>query len=47
MFGFIKKVSIVAMTYFSFNPLNVNCLECVSTNNQKCKIRKKININNN
>ena len=36
------------MTFFSFNPLNVNSLECVSINNQKCKTRTKIiNINNN
>ena len=28
--------------------MNVNCLECVSTNNQECKIRTKvIDINNN
>ena len=36
------------MTFFSFNPLNVNSLECVSMNNQECKIRTKIiDINNN
>ena len=34
MFGFIKKVFVVGMTFFSFNPLNVNFLECVSMNNQ-------------
>ena len=48
MFGFIKKVFSVAMTFFSFNPLSVNSLECVSVNNQECKIRAKvIDINNN
>ena len=37
-----------AMTFFSFNPLSVNSLECVSMNNQKCKTGTKIvNINNN
>ena len=47
MFRFIKKVFIVAMTVFSFNPLTVNSLECVSMSNQECKIRTKIiNINN-
>ena len=47
MFGFIKKVYVVAMT-FCFNPLNVNSLECASMNNQECKTRTKvININNN
>ena len=48
MLGFIKKVFVVAMTFFSFNPLDVNSLECVSMNNQECKTRTKIiNINNN
>ena len=48
MFGFIKKVFVVAMTFFNFNPSNVNSLECVSVNNQECKTRTKIiNINNN
>ena len=47
MFRFIKKVFFVAMTFFSFNPLNVNSLECVSMNNQECKIRTKIiDVNN-
>ena len=35
------------MTFFNFNPSNVNSLECVSMNNQECKARAKININNN
>ena len=36
------------MTFFSFNPLNVNSLVCVSMNNQECKIKTKIiDINNN
>ena len=39
MFGLIKKVFVIAMAFFSFDPLNVNPLECVSTNNQECKIR--------
>ena len=48
MFGFIKKVFVVAMTFFSFNVLNVNSLECVSMNNQECKIKSDIiNTNNN
>ena len=45
MFGFIKKVFVVAMTFFSFNVFNVNSLECVSMKNQECKLRPKI-INN-
>ena len=36
------------MTFFSYNVLNVNYLECVSMNNQECKIRLKIiNVNTN
>ena len=30
------------MTFFSFNPLNVNSLECFSMNSQKCKIGTNI-----
>ena len=48
MFGFIEKVFVVAVTFFNFNPSDVNTLECVSMNNQECKTRTKIiNINNN
>ena len=48
MFGFIKKLFMIAMTFFSFNVLSVNSLECVSMNNQECKIRSEIiNTNNN
>ena len=42
VFGFIKKVFVVAMTVFGFNLLNINSLECVSMNNQECKLRTKI-----
>ena len=38
----------VTMIFFSFNPSNVNSLECVSVNNQECKTRTTIiNISNN
>ena len=48
MFGFIKKVFFKVMTFFSFNVLNVNSIECVSMNNQECKIRSEIiNVNTN
>ena len=48
MFGFIKKVFFTAMTYFNFSGLSVNSLECVSMNNQECKISSEIiNINTN
>ena len=46
MFGFIKKVFVVAMTFFSFNVLSVSSLECVSMKNQECKVREEvINVN--
>ena len=48
MFGFIKKEFVAAMTFFNFNPSNVNSLECVSVSSQECKARTKIiNSNNN
>ena len=48
MFGFIKKVFAVAMTFFNVNLSNVNSLEYVSMNNQECEIRSEIiNVNTN
>ena len=45
---FINKCLFTAMTFFSYNVLNVNSLECVSMNNQECKIRTEIiNLNTN
>ena len=41
MFRFIGKCFLTAMTFLNFNVLNVNSLECVSTNNQECKARQK------
>ena len=45
MFEFIRKVFFTAITFFSFNVLNVNSLKCISLKNQECKVRPKI-INN-
>ena len=42
MLGFIKKALFVAMAFLSCNPLYVNSLECVSMNNQGCKVRSNI-----
>ena len=42
MFGFVKKVFIPAVAFFSSNVLSVNSLKCVSMNNQECKARPKI-----
>ena len=48
MLGFIKKCFLTAITFFIYNVLNVNPLECVSMDNQKCKIRSEIiNVNTN
>ena len=48
MFGFIKRCCFTAMTFFNFNLSNVKFLECVSMNNQECKIRPEIiNLNTN
>ena len=49
MFGFIKKVFFfTAITFINFNLSGVNSLECVSLNNQECKIRTEIiNLNTN
>ena len=41
MFGFLERVLVVAMTFFSHNTL-----ECVSMTNRECKIRPQVvNIN--
>ena len=46
MFGFIKKCFFTAMIFFNLS--NVNSLECVSINNEECKIRTEIiNLNTN
>ena len=48
MLKYIKKCFFTVITFFSFNVLNVNSLECVSMNNQECKIRSEIiNLNTN
>ena len=48
MFGFNKKCFFTAMTFFKSNVFNVNSLECVSRNDQECKIRPEIiNLNTN
>ena len=44
----LKNVFFAAMTFFSYNALNVNSLECVSMNSQECKKRSEIiNVNTN
>ena len=46
MFGFVKRIFISAMVFFGCNLSSVNPLECVSKNNQECKVRPEIvNVN--
>ena len=48
MFRFIKEVFVVAMTFYSFNVLILNSLECISIKNKECKVREEvINVNTN
>ena len=48
IFGFSRTCFFTAMTIINFNLSSVNSLECVSMNNQECKIRTEIiNLNNN
>ena len=48
MFGFVKRVFVSAITFFDYNLSSVNSLECVSINNQECKVRPEIiNVNSN
>ena len=47
MFGFIKKMSSIAIGFIGLN-VNAIPLKCVSMNNQECRVRPKIlNINSN
>ena len=48
MFRFKKQIFVSAMMFFSCNALDVNSLNCVSMNNQRCRARPEIiNINSN
>ena len=48
MFGFVKRIFVSTMMFFSCNLSSINPLECVSMNNQECKVRAKIvNVNSN
>ena len=47
MFRFIKQIFVSAM-FFGGSLSSVNPLECVSINNQECKVRPEIvNVNSN
>ena len=46
MLGFIKKVFVVAKSFFGEITLNATVVKCVSMNNQECKVRSEIvNVN--
>ena len=48
MSGFVKRIFFSAMMFSGCNLSNVNPLECVSMNNQVCKVRPEIiNVNSN
>ena len=48
MFGFVKRMFVLTMMFFDCNLSSVNPLECVSMNNQECKVRPEIvNVNSN
>ena len=48
IFGFVKKLFVVAMSFFGGTTLSETPLKCVSMNNQECKVRSEItNINSN
>ena len=49
MFGFIKKVFVIAISFFSFKKCILKCvLKFVSMNNREYKVRPEtININSN
>ena len=42
MFGFVKRIFVLAMKFFVCNLSSINLLECVSMNNQECKVRPEI-----
>ena len=42
MFGFVKRVFVSAMMFFGYNLSSINSLECVSVNNQECRVRPEI-----
>ena len=48
MFRFVKRILVSAMMFFNCDLSNVTPLECVSMNNQECRVRPEIvNFNSN
>ena len=46
MFGFVKRIFFSEMMFFYCNLSSVNPLECLSMNNQECKVRPEV-VNDN
>ena len=42
IFKFIKQIFFSTLIFFGYNLSNVNSLECVSINNQECKVSPEI-----
>ena len=42
MFRFVKRIFVSTMMFFCFSLSSVNPLECVSMNNEECKVRPEI-----
>ena len=48
MFRFVKQIFVSAMMLFDYNLSSANSLECISINNQECKVTAEIvNVNSN
>ena len=46
MFGFVKRIFVLAIMFFGCNLSSVNPLECILMNNRECKVRPEIiNVN--
>ena len=46
MLGFVKRIFVSAMMFFACDLSSVTPLECVSINNEECKVRPEI-VNDN
>ena len=42
MFRFMKRIFVSAIMFFCYNLSSINLLECISINNQECKVRQEI-----
>ena len=48
MFRLVKRIFVSAIMFFSYNLSSITLLECISINNQECKVRPEIvNVNSN